>query len=144
MIDAGIITDGMLPKVEACLSALEGGVKKAHIIDGRIAHSLLLEIYTEQGHRHRDRQGLSLSAASRFAQGAIVMTTNMLFLFSVYGEVDERPIGRAVSLGMGSRGRLRRFAGRRREVTDNDRIDLKDREDNHDRHKKRLIYSTNT
>ncbi|MBN1362018.1 MAG: acetylglutamate kinase [Sedimentisphaerales bacterium] len=49
MIDAGIITDAMFPKVEACLTALEAGVRKAHIIDGRIAHSLLLEIYTEAG-----------------------------------------------------------------------------------------------
>jgi acetylglutamate kinase len=49
MIDAGIITDAMLPKVEACLTALDGGVKKAHIIDGRIEHSLLLEIYTVRG-----------------------------------------------------------------------------------------------
>jgi acetylglutamate kinase len=49
MIDAGIITDAMFPKVEACLIALQTGVKKAHIIDGRIAHSLLLEIYTEKG-----------------------------------------------------------------------------------------------
>ncbi len=49
MIDAGIIQDAMLPKVEACLIALDGGVKKAHIIDGRIPHSLLLEIYTDKG-----------------------------------------------------------------------------------------------
>lgn len=49
MIDAGIITDAMFPKVEACLIALEAGVRKAHIIDGRTAHSLLLEIYTEKG-----------------------------------------------------------------------------------------------
>ena len=49
MIASGIITEGMLPKVEACLIALDGGVKKAHIIDGRIQHSLLLEIYTEEG-----------------------------------------------------------------------------------------------
>jgi len=49
MIDAGIITDAMFPKVEACLTALDAGVKKAHIIDGRIAHSLLLEIYTDKG-----------------------------------------------------------------------------------------------
>ena len=49
MIDSGIINAGMLPKVEACLIALDGGVKKAHIIDGRIRHSLLLEIYTEEG-----------------------------------------------------------------------------------------------
>ncbi len=49
MIEAGIITDAMFPKVEACLIALEAGVRKAHIIDGRIAHSLLLEIYTDKG-----------------------------------------------------------------------------------------------
>ena len=49
MIDSGIISGAMLPKVEACLTALDAGVKKAHIIDGRIAHSLLLEIYTDKG-----------------------------------------------------------------------------------------------
>jgi acetylglutamate kinase len=49
MVGAGIIGDAMLPKVEACLGALEAGVKKAHIIDGRIPHSLLLEIYTDKG-----------------------------------------------------------------------------------------------
>ncbi|MBN1795193.1 MAG: acetylglutamate kinase [Sedimentisphaerales bacterium] len=49
MIDDGIITSGMMPKVESCLTAIEGGVKKAHIIDGRIPHSLLLEIYTDKG-----------------------------------------------------------------------------------------------
>jgi acetylglutamate kinase len=49
MIDTGIINEGMLPKVEACLTAIDGGVSKAHIIDGRIPHSLLLEIYTDLG-----------------------------------------------------------------------------------------------
>jgi acetylglutamate kinase len=49
MIDAKIITDAMLPKVDACITALDAGVKKAHIIDGRIQHSLLLEIYTDKG-----------------------------------------------------------------------------------------------
>ena len=49
MIDSGIITDAMFPKVEACMIALEAGVNKAHIIDGRIPHSLLLEIYTDKG-----------------------------------------------------------------------------------------------
>ena len=49
MIDAGIITEAMFPKVEACLTALDAGVSKAHIIDGRIPHSLLLEIYTNKG-----------------------------------------------------------------------------------------------
>jgi acetylglutamate kinase len=49
MVAAGTISAGMLPKVEACITALQAGVGKAHIIDGRIPHSLLLEIYTEAG-----------------------------------------------------------------------------------------------
>ncbi|HVU64800.1 MAG TPA: acetylglutamate kinase [Phycisphaerales bacterium] len=49
MIRSGVIGEGMLPKVEACLIALNAGVPKAHIIDGRIPHSLLLEIYTDEG-----------------------------------------------------------------------------------------------
>ena len=49
MVKSGVISAGMLPKVEACITALQGGVNKAHIIDGRIPHSLLLEIYTEAG-----------------------------------------------------------------------------------------------
>jgi acetylglutamate kinase len=49
MVKSGVISAGMLPKVEACITALQAGVNKAHIIDGRIPHSLLLEIYTEAG-----------------------------------------------------------------------------------------------
>ena len=49
MIESGIITDAMFPKVESCITALDAGVNKAHIIDGRIPHSLLLEIYTDKG-----------------------------------------------------------------------------------------------
>ena len=45
----GTISGGMIPKVDACLEAIEGGVQKAHIIDGRIEHSLLLEIFTSEG-----------------------------------------------------------------------------------------------
>ena len=48
-IDDGFIGGGMLPKVEACTTALMGGVYKTHIIDGRIPHSLLLEVFTEGG-----------------------------------------------------------------------------------------------
>jgi len=48
-IEAGMIAGGMLPKVEACTTALMGGVYKTHIIDGRIQHSLLLEVFTEGG-----------------------------------------------------------------------------------------------
>lgn len=44
-----VIDKGMIPKVEACLRALDAGSRKAHIIDGRIPHSLLLEIFTEHG-----------------------------------------------------------------------------------------------
>ncbi|HHD77751.1 MAG TPA: acetylglutamate kinase [Campylobacteraceae bacterium] len=45
----GVIAGGMIPKVDACLKAVKGGVKKAHIIDGRIEHALLLEIFTSEG-----------------------------------------------------------------------------------------------
>jgi len=45
----GIISGGMVPKVDACLEAIGGGVQKAHIIDGRIEHSILLEIFTSEG-----------------------------------------------------------------------------------------------
>lgn len=49
LIEQGVISEGMLPKVEACLTALEGGVRKAHIIDGRQDHALLLEVFTNRG-----------------------------------------------------------------------------------------------
>jgi len=49
MIDDGTIHGGMVPKVNACIDAIKGGVKKAHIIDGRVEHSLLLEILTSEG-----------------------------------------------------------------------------------------------
>jgi len=45
----GIIDKGMLPKMEACLAALKAGVGKVHIIDGRVPHALLLEIFTDSG-----------------------------------------------------------------------------------------------
>ena len=49
LISQGVITSGMLPKVDSCFTALDGGAGKAHTIDGRIEHSLLLEIYTDKG-----------------------------------------------------------------------------------------------
>jgi len=49
LVKSGAISSGMLPKVEACMTALKAGVNKTHIIDGRIPHALLLEIYTEAG-----------------------------------------------------------------------------------------------
>ncbi len=48
-IEDGTIAGGMIPKVEACLKAVDGGVEKAHIIDGRIMHSILLELFTVDG-----------------------------------------------------------------------------------------------
>lgn len=48
-IQRGTINGGMIPKVNSCLDALAAGIKKAHIIDGRISHSLLLEIFTDKG-----------------------------------------------------------------------------------------------
>ncbi|RJQ19732.1 MAG: acetylglutamate kinase [Nitrospiraceae bacterium] len=49
LVSNGTISGGMLPKVQACQSAIDGNVKKTHIIDGRIPHALLLEIFTEKG-----------------------------------------------------------------------------------------------
>jgi len=49
MVKKGTISEGMLPKVHACLTALEGGVRKAHIIDGRMPHAILLEVFTDKG-----------------------------------------------------------------------------------------------
>jgi len=49
LIDDGTIKGGMIPKINCCLEALTGGVKKAHIIDGRKDHAILLEIFTREG-----------------------------------------------------------------------------------------------
>jgi len=46
---SGVIHGGMVPKVDACLEAIDGGVQKAHIIDGRLEHSMLLELFTSEG-----------------------------------------------------------------------------------------------
>ena len=45
----GIVNKGMIPKVDCCILALDGGVKKAHIIDGRLPHALLIELFTDEG-----------------------------------------------------------------------------------------------
>ena len=45
----GVISGGMLPKIESCADAIRSGVKKVHLVDGRMAHSLLLEIFTREG-----------------------------------------------------------------------------------------------
>lgn len=49
LIEQGVITGGMIPKIETCVKAIENGVKSCHIIDGRKKHSLLLEIFTTNG-----------------------------------------------------------------------------------------------
>ena len=47
--EEGIITKGMIPKTDCCAMALDGGVKKAHIIDGRLPHAILIELFTDEG-----------------------------------------------------------------------------------------------
>ncbi len=49
LIQDGTISGGMIPKVDACLESINQGVEKAHIIDGRVEHSLLLELFTSEG-----------------------------------------------------------------------------------------------
>jgi acetylglutamate kinase len=49
LVAAGVIDGGMLPKVESALRALAGGTVKAHILDGRVPHAILLEIFTKEG-----------------------------------------------------------------------------------------------
>ncbi len=49
LIETGVITGGMVPKVKACLCALKGNVKKAHIVDATLSHALLLEMFTDKG-----------------------------------------------------------------------------------------------
>ena len=49
LIEAGIVVGGMIPKIKCCLEALEEGVAKAHILDGRALHAVLLEIFTDTG-----------------------------------------------------------------------------------------------
>jgi acetylglutamate kinase len=49
LISSGVIDSGMIPKVQACLDMLESGVRKIHIIDGRVRHALLLEVFTSKG-----------------------------------------------------------------------------------------------
>jgi acetylglutamate kinase len=49
LVEKGVASGGMIPKLRCCLNALRGGVPKAHIIDGRVPHALILEILTERG-----------------------------------------------------------------------------------------------
>ena len=49
LIESGVISGGMIPKIKSCVECLHSGVKKVHIIDGRVEHSLLLELFTNDG-----------------------------------------------------------------------------------------------
>ena len=49
LIEDGTIYGGMLPKIQCALDAVKGGVTSAHIIDGRVSHSTMLEIFTDEG-----------------------------------------------------------------------------------------------
>ena len=49
LIDQDVICGGMIPKVEACVKSVKAGVRKTHVIDGRVPHAMLLEFYTRQG-----------------------------------------------------------------------------------------------
>lgn len=49
MIATGVISSGMIPKIECCLEALKGGVPRTHIIDGRVPHALLIEMFSDRG-----------------------------------------------------------------------------------------------
>ena len=49
LVDDGIISGGMIPKVECCIEAIKRGVKKVFIMDGRIPHSILIETLTDEG-----------------------------------------------------------------------------------------------
>ena len=49
LIEQGVIYGGMLPKIQCALGAVQGGVSSAHIIDGRVAHAALLEIFSDEG-----------------------------------------------------------------------------------------------
>lgn len=49
LVEEAVISGGMMPKVEACVKAVKSGVRKTHVVDGRIPHSMLLEIFTREG-----------------------------------------------------------------------------------------------
>ena len=49
LMDSGAVSTGMIPKIKCCIDAVEGGVERAHIVDGRAPHSLLIELFTDAG-----------------------------------------------------------------------------------------------
>ena len=55
-MEEGYIGGGMLPKIQNCIDAIENGVSRVHILDGRIPHCLLLEIFTNKGNRNSNQK----------------------------------------------------------------------------------------
>ena len=53
-VDKGVVGGGMLPKLKNCIEAIENGVARVHILDGRLDHCLLLEFFTQQRYRNGD------------------------------------------------------------------------------------------
>ena len=49
LIEEGVISGGMIPKMECCVEAIHGGVDRVHILDGRIPHSILIELLSDKG-----------------------------------------------------------------------------------------------
>ena len=49
LVEQGVISGGMIPKMEGCVEAIHGGVEKVHILDGRIPHSILIELLSDRG-----------------------------------------------------------------------------------------------
>jgi acetylglutamate kinase len=49
LVADGVVAEGMIPKVDGCLRAVRGGVPRAHVLDGRVPHALLLEVFTDEG-----------------------------------------------------------------------------------------------
>ena len=49
LVSTGVISGGMIPKMECCVSAIAGGVERVHILDGRIPHSILIELLSDAG-----------------------------------------------------------------------------------------------
>jgi acetylglutamate kinase len=49
LVASGAVSEGMIPKVESCIAALRSGVRRAHVLDGRLPHALLLEFFTDEG-----------------------------------------------------------------------------------------------
>ncbi len=96
MIQEGTIKGGMIPKVSCCLDALEGGVRKAHIIDGRQEHAMLLEIFHQRGGGDRDYRVKGSSGRQPVSEG--------LFLIKWRGYVGEEQMTAALSASGGTRG----------------------------------------